>query len=574
MGELEMEVEYQFDPDIVKPGSSCTWVFDDECSVAFHSDFSGVGDDSKGISEEEIGKYGMTIVSRMIIVIVNMHRKLGSRTIVTNSPEYDVLFNRLSQKCLFLKNYLYVDVDDINIIEYGKLMDEIQCAINTIVKISDVGDFPNKERDLYLMTMYLLRISVRYFNQYGKKIPSDYRARHEEMEEREYSEEEIDEVFEGVSVDDLQVGNFYSLFDDVNFSCDEETVEKTMDMVRSMLNKVVYAIKYGCEIPEYSILELSGVIESVQGLVREGKMVKMCIEEIERSKFTLFMVSKIQIVGRRIVDKIHRLSFHRLILISYEELIRIENEIIEIVVKLGEIESGAKEKIWRECEMSDDVEDVCEYESSDEYYSSLGYEEVLDERDGRAFSPVSGDVGKGIEMVKEMVCMGGVVVRYFSRCSDEEVCESVRKMKGIVGEMKKMRNEGQKVLSLRVLYKMKFLSEKMKSAIREVDYEKRMKLGSFTEGLIIDRICERIDEWHQWCLEQFFKWKDYVFEDERDVSCPVGSSEISCVVERECAIERVVVGERMWIVGCLCVMSILVCVWCALVEYKIRKKGK
>ena len=50
-----MEVEYQFDPDIVKPGSSCTWVFDDECSVAFHSDFSGVGDDSKGISEEEIG---------------------------------------------------------------------------------------------------------------------------------------------------------------------------------------------------------------------------------------------------------------------------------------------------------------------------------------------------------------------------------------------------------------------------------------------------------------------------------------------------------------------------------------
>ncbi|EED43134.1 hypothetical protein EBI_27524 [Enterocytozoon bieneusi H348] len=94
-----------------------------------------------------------------------------------------------------------------------------------------------------------------------------------------------------------------------------------MDMVRSMLNKVVYAIKYGCEIPEYSILELSGVIESVQGLVREGKMMKMCIEEIERSKFTLFMVSKIQIVGRRIVDKIHRLSFHRLILISYEELI-------------------------------------------------------------------------------------------------------------------------------------------------------------------------------------------------------------------------------------------------------------
>ncbi|EED41594.1 hypothetical protein EBI_27029 [Enterocytozoon bieneusi H348] len=220
------------------------------------------------------------------------------------------------------------------------------------------------------------------------------------MEEREYSKEEIDEVFEGVSVDDLQVGNFYSLFDDVNFSCDEETVEKTMDMVRSMLNKVVYAIKYGCEIPEYSILELSGVIESVRGLVREGKMVKMCIEEIERSKFTLFMVSKIQIVGRRIVDKIHRLSFHRLILISYEELIRIENEIIEIVGKLGEIESDAKEKIWRECEMSDDVEDVCEYESSDGYYSLLGYEEVLDERDGRAFSPVSGDVEKGIEMLR------------------------------------------------------------------------------------------------------------------------------------------------------------------------------
>ncbi|EED41887.1 hypothetical protein EBI_25780 [Enterocytozoon bieneusi H348] len=121
---------------------------------------------------------------------------------------------------------------------------------------------------------------------------------------------------------------------------------------------------------------------------------------------------------------------------------------------------------------------------------------------------------------------------------------------------------------------MKFLSEKMKSAIREVDYEKRMKLGSFTEGLIIDRICERIDEWHQWCLKQFFKWKDYVFEDERDVSCSVGSSEISCVTERECVIERVVVGERMWIVGCLCVMSVLVCVWCALVEYKIRKKGK
>lgn len=85
---------------------------------------------------------------------------------------------------------------------------------------------------------------------------------------------------------------------------------------------------------------------------------------------------------------------------------------------------------------------------------------------------------------------------------------------------------------------------------------------------MVDRICKRIDEWYYWCLDQFSKWKDYVFEDERDVSCPVGSSEISCVIE------RVVVGERMWIVGCLCVMSILVCMWCVLVEYKICRNVK
>lgn len=32
------------------------------------------------------------------------------------------------------------------------------------------------------------------------------------------------------------------------------------------------------------------------------------------------------------------------------------------------------------------------------------------------------------------------------------------------------------MVSLRVLHKMMFLSEKMESAIRKVDYEKRMKL--------------------------------------------------------------------------------------------------